>query len=293
MNNINNLPLQKLLKSFFDAPEYSVKWRNYFDIYSLLFSNFIDKKITFVEIGVLHGGSLFMWRSFFGPNARIIGIDLNPEALKWKDFGFEIYIGDQANPEFWENFFEQVGDVDVILDDGGHSNIQQIQTIKSTIKHIKDGGVIVIEDTQTSYQRDFGNPSSYSGVEFAKQYIDAIASRNPELDKDEPSFSRNVQSIRFFESIIAFYIDSNLSIVNSVIDNGRARSSVSDFRYFNDGHFERLVRNLIKKFGYRMQSRGKSYIVSKIFNLTLMLVQSGLYLVLKLIISSRFWRIRF
>ena len=33
-----------------------------------------EKKITFVEIGVLSGGSLFMWRNYFGKNARIISV---------------------------------------------------------------------------------------------------------------------------------------------------------------------------------------------------------------------------
>ena len=45
---------------------YSVKHRNYFDIYQEIFSQYVNKKIIFIEIGVLAGGSLFMWREFFG-----------------------------------------------------------------------------------------------------------------------------------------------------------------------------------------------------------------------------------
>ena len=37
-----------------------------------------------MEIGVLGGGSLFMWRDYFGPKARIIGVDLNPNAKTMK-----------------------------------------------------------------------------------------------------------------------------------------------------------------------------------------------------------------
>ena len=55
-----------------------------------IFSKYRNKEITFIEIGVLNGGSLFMWRDYFGPHARIIGIDLNPEIKVGKD-GFEIY----------------------------------------------------------------------------------------------------------------------------------------------------------------------------------------------------------
>ena len=32
-----------------------------------------------------------MWKNWLGDKARIIGIDLNPEAKKWVDTGFEIF----------------------------------------------------------------------------------------------------------------------------------------------------------------------------------------------------------
>ena len=76
---------------------HSVKHGNYFEIYEELFSEYVGKKITFVTIGVLSGGSLFMWRDYFGENARIIGVELNPVAKKWEKHGFEIFIGDQGS----------------------------------------------------------------------------------------------------------------------------------------------------------------------------------------------------
>lgn len=54
----------------------SVKLSNYFGVYDLLFSRFIGKPITVVEIGVMNGGSLFLWREYFGAQARIIGVEL-------------------------------------------------------------------------------------------------------------------------------------------------------------------------------------------------------------------------
>lgn len=50
----------------------------YFHAYDELFMQYRGQKIVFVEIGVLGGGSLFMWRDFFRKNARIIKVDLNP-----------------------------------------------------------------------------------------------------------------------------------------------------------------------------------------------------------------------
>ena len=69
-------------RSFMDSPYFSIKHTNYFDVYDKLLTKFIGETITFVEIGILDGGSLFMWRDFLGKNARIIGVDLNPEAAK-------------------------------------------------------------------------------------------------------------------------------------------------------------------------------------------------------------------
>ena len=38
------------------------KHNDYFQVYDHVFEKFIEKEITFVEIGVFHGGSLLMWR---------------------------------------------------------------------------------------------------------------------------------------------------------------------------------------------------------------------------------------
>ena len=69
-------------KSYIKSPFRSVKHSTYFETYDALLAHYRGKAITFAEIGIFDGGSLFMWRDYFGPNARIIGIDLNPEAKK-------------------------------------------------------------------------------------------------------------------------------------------------------------------------------------------------------------------
>ena len=109
--------MSKIVKFFKSSPRYSIKWNNYFEIYENIFKKYVNKKITFVEIGIGNGGSLFMWRKFFGNKAKIIGIELNPDAKKLEKHGFEIYIGDQANPSF-EKFYKKIGKIDILLDDG-------------------------------------------------------------------------------------------------------------------------------------------------------------------------------
>ena len=99
----------KLISSYKSAPHPSFKVTNYFPIYVDLFGHLVGTSCVFIETGVLHGGSLFMWRSWLGDQARIIGIDLNPGATRWREHGFEIYIGDQGSPSFWNESLSSIG----------------------------------------------------------------------------------------------------------------------------------------------------------------------------------------
>jgi len=94
-----------IFKAFNKSKYFSLKYSNYFKIYESLLSKFKNKRIIFVEIGIFSGGSLFMWRNFFGRKAKIIGIELNPEAKKFEKYGFKIEIGNQSSKEFWKKFF--------------------------------------------------------------------------------------------------------------------------------------------------------------------------------------------
>jgi len=214
--------------SFLNSKYLSTKHTNYFPIYDQLFSRFVGKPITFVEIGILGGGSLHMWRDFFGPQARVIGIDNNLDASKWKN-DFEIFIGDQGNPLFWVDFFSEVGPIDVLLDDGGHTNAQQIQTVISSINNIKSGGLIVVEDTHCSFLESFGNPSRRSFVNFATSNAGKLAFRNTSICKPEV-FVKNVESITFFDSIVSISINEELPETSTKISNGGISNKEEDFR---------------------------------------------------------------
>ena len=126
----------KSYAAFMNSPYRSIKHESYFNVYDTLLKEYIGKEITFVEVGVLDGGSLFMWKNFFGEKARVIGIEINEHAKVWEEYGFEIFIGSQSDPNFWANFYETVGNVDVILDDGGHTYKQQIITVECSLDNM-------------------------------------------------------------------------------------------------------------------------------------------------------------
>ena len=248
-----------LLSLFYESEYYSLKYKNYFPIYEKLFSKYRGKKITFVEVGVLSGGSLFMWRNYFGKDARIIGVELNPEAKRFEKYGFEIHIGNQSDENFWKDFFEKVGDVDIILDDGGHTNFQQIVTACSCIPFIKDNGIMVVEDVFHSYGVSYGasgfyNPSKYSFINFCKKTVDDVNYRFPENKKFKFSLNKNVFSVEFFEAIVAFNINKELSkIKNEVLYSKGKNIEAKDYAHVHNANvpgsnkFVVSIKKILKK----------------------------------------------
>lgn len=216
--------------SYLKSPRPSFKHSTYFPVYDRLFSPWVGRSFTFVEVGVFNGGSLFMWRDYFGPQARIIGIDFNPGASRLEADGFEILIGNQADPAFWDRVAAEIGPIDVLLDDGGHTFEQQIVTVASVLPAMNEEGLIVVEDTHTSYQADFGGPSARSFVSWAKTVADGINHRFSDLaglPREDAIFS-----VAFYESIVAFEINRQLARMPSTPTlNTPAESPVRDFRY--------------------------------------------------------------
>jgi hypothetical protein len=217
------------LESFEKAPYRSIKNDSYFPVYDKLLSKYIDASPTVVEVGILGGGSLFTWRDFFGPNARIIGVELNPAATKWRDHGFEIFIGDQSSDAFWDDFFGRVGDIDILIDDGGHTNYQQLKTLHKSIPHIKPGGVVIIEDTQASYMKHFGNPTKYSFMNFCGAAAHKINDRY--FYRDQPNLIRDyIHSMEIFEGIAAFHVNQFLCFRSKIVVNEGADDHAIDLR---------------------------------------------------------------
>ncbi len=181
------------------------KWLHYFDIYERHFSQFRGRSITLVEIGVFQGGSLDMWRAFFGPDAKIVGVDIEPRAAELETPGTEIVIGDQADPAFLERLAEHVGPIDVLIDDGGHTIEQQMATFRVLWPHVRDAGVVLVEDLHTNYWEEYGGGYERPGtfIEFAKSIIDAQNawhSRSPNLRVGD--LTKSIRGLHSYDSVI-------------------------------------------------------------------------------------------
>ena len=182
------------------------KWDHYFDIYHRHFSRFRGRSPVVVEIGVWRGGSLPMWHRYFGPGARIIGIDIDPKTLQFKDETADILIGDQADRRFLAGVRERVPHIDILIDDGGHTMEQQIITFEELYPHVQSNGVYLCEDIHTSLWPNYGGGYRREGtfLEYSKALVDRLHgwhSREPELLTAD-QFTTSTDSMHFYDSIL-------------------------------------------------------------------------------------------
>ena len=187
------------------------KWSHYPDIYHRHFAAFRGKAVTVVEFGVSYGGSAQMWREYFGPRARLYGIDINPKCKQWERPWFQVFIGDQADRQFLREIAREIGPIDILMDDGGHKPPEQIATFEELYPLVKPGGVYLVEDLHTNYMPSWGGgyarPDTF--VEYVKRLTDqlnAYWSEDPRLVVND--FTRTTRSIHYYDSIIVMEKDS-------------------------------------------------------------------------------------
>jgi hypothetical protein len=182
------------------------KWHHYFDIYHRHFAPFRGKSPVVVEIGVFHGGSLQMWRDYFGPGARIVGIDIDPRCRDFEEDGIEILTGDQADRGFLAEVRRRVPHIDILIDDGGHTAPQQIASFEELYPHIQPDGIYLCEDMHTSYAPGYDGGYRRTGtfVEYSKNLIDRLYawySFEPErFAVDE--LTRSTYALHFYDSVL-------------------------------------------------------------------------------------------
>jgi hypothetical protein len=127
------------------------KWHHYFDIYERHFAPFRGRDVTLIEIGVQRGGSLELWKSYFGAGSRILGVDLDPACAGHAPEGTRILTGDQADPAFLRQVLAESGPPDIVIDDGGHTMNQMITSFEALYPALRSPGVYLVEDTHTCF----------------------------------------------------------------------------------------------------------------------------------------------
>lgn len=196
----------------FDEHRCIDKWVHYFPIYEQWFSPYRGKEIVFVEIGVQNGGSVQMWKKYFGKSAKIVGVDIDPNCKQFEDEQIAIEIGSQEDVYFWAEFKKKYPRVDILLDDGGHTMNQQITTFREMFPHVRDGGIYMCEDCHTSYwdaEDWLGGGVEVDGtfIEFTKKLIDevngfAMADQRAPEARPVTYNTKNLYGLHFYDSIV-------------------------------------------------------------------------------------------
>lgn len=196
------------LIDFFENHEHRLihKWMHYFEVYDRHFSKFRNQPLNLIEFGVAHGGSLQMWKHYFGAQAQIHGVDFNPRCATLGEERITILMGDQEDRDSLRNINARLPQYDIIIDDGGHTMMQQVITFEEMYGRLKDGGIYLCEDMHTSYWPGhfgggYGNKDTF--IEYSKRLIDQL---NAWYSRDERlivnDFTRSAFSMHFYDSML-------------------------------------------------------------------------------------------
>jgi hypothetical protein len=182
------------------------KWTHYFPIYERHFSRFVNRPITFLEIGCGEGGSLQLWKQYFGPLARIVGLDIRPECAEFEEDQVHVRVGDQADPAFLRSVLEEFGAPHVVLDDGSHMMDHVKTSFENLYPHVVPDGVYVVEDLHTAYWEEYGGglkrPGSF--IELCKDLVDELNAEHTRGALPEAEFSRTTLSMHIYDSVVVF-----------------------------------------------------------------------------------------
>lgn len=210
-----------LERIFWDEPHKVVsKHLRYLRVYDQYFSRFKGKKnLTIVEVGIQGGGSLELWKKYFGKDARVIGIDIDPGCKKYEEDQIDIFIGSQSDRKFWKDFKKQVGRVDLFIDDGGHTMLQQRVTFEEMYDWVSADGIYICEDCATSYWPSMGGGYRVkdSFIEYSKNCIDYIHARYSKTRKLRPNhITKSLLGIHFYDQMVVFekqkHLGENLTL---------------------------------------------------------------------------------
>jgi hypothetical protein len=179
------------------------KWVHYFPVYSEHFERFRGRPVRMLEIGVYRGGSLDMWRWYLGPEAIIVGADIDERARDVAAPDHVVEVGDQTDPEFLRSLSEKYGPFDIVLDDGGHEMRQQIVTAETLFPLLADGGVLLTEDCHTSYWEAYEGGRERKGtfIEWCKERVDDVNGYHQDRPLDR-LWTDSVASVAFYDSIV-------------------------------------------------------------------------------------------
>jgi len=191
------------------------KWGGhwYAQHYEKHFAALRNKPLNVLEIGVggydnskQGGGSLRMWRTYF-PKSRIYGIDIYDKSPH-NEKRIKTFKGSQIDEVFLTDVVNEIGQIDIVIDDGSHMNDHVIATFTFLFPRMAPVGIYVVEDVQTSYWKQFGGTSSTFAtpttiVGFFKHLIDGLNYVDFQLPDYQPNYyDKHIVGMHFYHNMI-------------------------------------------------------------------------------------------
>jgi tetratricopeptide (TPR) repeat protein len=190
------------------------KWGPHFytPVYHELFCHLRDRPIQLLEIGVggdalktSGGASLAMWAEYFA-NGQITGIDITEKHLTL-DPRVRVYRGSQDDSALLKKVCDERGPFDIVIDDGSHVPKHVVASFHILFPVLRDGGMYLIEDVQTTFWPNFGGSTIHGGetVRLTRTIIEclnhaeiAVADRSHSF----PPFAKQIKALRAFHNVI-------------------------------------------------------------------------------------------
>lgn len=180
---------------------------HFFDSYDPHFRAYRDTGVKLLEIGVNGGGSLELWQNYFGPQAEIHGIDIDPEAAALAPEGSFVHTGSQTDDAFMQPILDNSGPFDIVIDDGSHMMGDQIHSFEFIYPKMATNGIYVCEDAFTSYWPEYGGGLRKAGtfMEYAKGLVDELhALWIMDEGVSASPFARMTSAIHFYSGAVVF-----------------------------------------------------------------------------------------
>ncbi|MBI4888915.1 MAG: class I SAM-dependent methyltransferase [Acidobacteria bacterium] len=146
--------------AFIQKPPYLLQF------YLRLLFAFAEAPRRILEIGVKGGGSTALWKALF-PSATVIGLDI--KLRRWlasTSDGVRYIESDQTDTARLRQLAEEYGPFDLVIDDGSHRSEDQEITLRALVRHVRPGGVFVIEDTHAAGGTFWGDFIASLGIRF-------------------------------------------------------------------------------------------------------------------------------
>lgn len=200
------------------------KWHHYLPIYEHYFSRWRGKPVRFLEIGVFRGGSLRMWRQFFGPQAVIYGVDIDKSCAQFDGIDGQVRIGSQDNARFLARVVREMGGIDIVLDDGSHRMEHIEASLDILFPKLDPAGTYMIEDLHTAFWPKWGG-----GVEAPANFFNSVRGLIDDMHRwyhrgpaRRPNLSRMITGIHVHDSIVVLDKGTVHRPVHSMVGGERA-----------------------------------------------------------------------